>query len=253
MTKGDSASEDPLMKHQYFGDINDYRKYGLLYGLSGKGVIRTGICWMLTGPDGRSDGEMLAYLDNPEGFRPFAPHLFDLLHQCVRVKRNRHTSWLEASICLPSTNYFSSLIPDDHRKRKSYFARMLRRFADVELIFFDPDNGFEIKSKPIGRKGSSKYLSWCELQQTFDAGHSVLVYQHFPRENRTRYIKRLASTILERTTADAVFTFRTPRVVFFLASRPEHLRYFDEQVEAIARVWGPRQIDVQKHIAVHPS
>jgi len=36
------------MKNQYFGDINDYRKYGLLRGLSNKGEISTLVCWMLT-------------------------------------------------------------------------------------------------------------------------------------------------------------------------------------------------------------
>jgi hypothetical protein len=30
--------------------------------------------------------------------------------------------------------------------------QMRRRFSHVDLIFFDPDNGFEITSKPMGRK-----------------------------------------------------------------------------------------------------
>ncbi len=51
------------MKHQYFGDINDYRKYGLLRQLSNFGQIATSVCWMLT-PDapGNVDGQKLAYL-----------------------------------------------------------------------------------------------------------------------------------------------------------------------------------------------
>jgi hypothetical protein len=42
----------PKMKNQYFGDINDYRKYGLLRILSDEGSMRTGVCWMLTRDDG---------------------------------------------------------------------------------------------------------------------------------------------------------------------------------------------------------
>jgi hypothetical protein len=42
-----------LMKDQYFADINDYRKYGLLRIL-GEG-LRVGVCWMLTKPDGSGD------------------------------------------------------------------------------------------------------------------------------------------------------------------------------------------------------
>lgn len=40
------------MKHQYIGDINDYRKYALLRTLSADGVNRIGVCWMLTPDDG---------------------------------------------------------------------------------------------------------------------------------------------------------------------------------------------------------
>ncbi|HUW95833.1 MAG TPA: hypothetical protein VMW58_08590 [Anaerolineae bacterium] len=39
------------MKNQYFGDINDYRKYGLLRILTNLGEIKTAVCWVRT-PDG---------------------------------------------------------------------------------------------------------------------------------------------------------------------------------------------------------
>ena len=35
------------MKNQYFGDINDYRKYGLLRILTNGGEVDTAVCWML--------------------------------------------------------------------------------------------------------------------------------------------------------------------------------------------------------------
>ena len=36
------------MKNQYFGDVNDYRKYGLLRLLGRAGKVKIGVCWMLT-------------------------------------------------------------------------------------------------------------------------------------------------------------------------------------------------------------
>src|SRR5206468_3584125 len=140
---------------------------------------------------GRSDGQMLAYLDKPQEYRLLAPELFDFLHHCVRVKQDRRIACLEATGLLPWTIYFSRFLSDDNRGRKAYFAQMLRRFALVDLIFFDPDNGLEIKSRPSGRKESSKYLYWCELQRAYESGHSVLVYQHFTRENRANFIQRI--------------------------------------------------------------
>jgi hypothetical protein len=46
------------MKNQYFGDVNDYRKYGLLRSLTAGGRITTTVCWMLTPDDGRPDGRL---------------------------------------------------------------------------------------------------------------------------------------------------------------------------------------------------
>ena len=75
-TEGDSEGR---VKHQYVGDINDYRKYALLRALSAGGANRIGVCWMLTDSDGSSDGGKLAYLGQPERFRHFDPELFDIL------------------------------------------------------------------------------------------------------------------------------------------------------------------------------
>ena len=62
------------MKNQYFGDVNDYRKYGLLRILSASGQAGVGVCWMLTPSDGRTDGQLLTYLDQPARYRNFAPY-----------------------------------------------------------------------------------------------------------------------------------------------------------------------------------
>ena len=82
------------MKNQYFGDINDYRKYGLIRLLADSGVIRTGICWMLTPDDTSTDGRFTKYLDEPEEYKKFDPDLYDFLgHKTLQmVKRYSHLS-----------------------------------------------------------------------------------------------------------------------------------------------------------------
>ena len=45
------------MKDQYFGDINDYRKYGLLRAIIRAGRLRILVAWMLTVDDGSTDGK----------------------------------------------------------------------------------------------------------------------------------------------------------------------------------------------------
>ena len=77
------------MKNQYFGDINDYRKYGLIRVLSGCGELSTGVCWMLTPDDGGSDGRKIEYLGKPEKWRLYDPALFDSLLDQIVVRQRR--------------------------------------------------------------------------------------------------------------------------------------------------------------------
>jgi len=53
------------MKNQYFGDIHDYRKYGLLRSIIEATQLRLLVAWMLTPDDGGSDGSRLSYLNKP--------------------------------------------------------------------------------------------------------------------------------------------------------------------------------------------
>ncbi|MCJ7618838.1 MAG: hypothetical protein MUP64_01300, partial [Anaerolineae bacterium] len=69
------------MKNQYFGDVNDYRKYGLLRVLTNGGEIKAAVCWMLTPDDGRGDGGFTSYLEQPDKWRHFDPLLFDHLRE----------------------------------------------------------------------------------------------------------------------------------------------------------------------------
>ena len=74
------------MKNQYFGDINDYRKYGLLRCCAAVG-FRVGVCWMLTPDSSNRDGQKIAYLTKPAAWRQFDPPLFGLL--AARVTSGR--------------------------------------------------------------------------------------------------------------------------------------------------------------------
>ena len=91
------------MKNQYFGDINDYRKYGLLRALQSTG-----------------DGSLI-----------------------------------ERSALLPRTRYHTAVVPDGRLERDGWRKDLLRAASGVDLVFLDPDNGIEVPSKPVGRKGST--------------------------------------------------------------------------------------------------
>jgi len=137
------------------------------------------VCWMLTEPDRRADGRFLAYLNEPTRYRHHDPKLFDWLQQVVQVERDRRTARIEASTLLGLASFQSKILADGRSARRNYFAECAARFERCDMVFFDPDNGLEIKSTLRGRKHSCKYLYWDEVCATFTAGSSVLIYQHF--------------------------------------------------------------------------
>ena len=84
-----------------------------------------------------------------------------------------------------------------------------------ELVFFDPDNGLEIKSVKYGRKGASRYLFMREVSQSVSAGHSLLAYQHMPPKPREPFISDLASSLVRETGSESVYRVPYPTRSFF--------------------------------------
>jgi hypothetical protein len=225
------------MKNQYFGDINDYRKYGLLRLLSDGGSIHTVVCWMLTESDGRNDGSRISYLESPERWRTYDPGLFDLLRESLHRYRVRDIRIAAKRNIIPNTIYYSKIIPDDSNGRAGYFAGLFETVAGNDLVFFDPDNGIEVASTPRGRRGSSKYIYWDEICATYSAGYSVLVYQHFPRVVREKFIGAKRKEFRKRLgNVDLIF-FATSGVLFILAMQKRHRILLKNQVKRIAGIW----------------
>lgn len=209
-----------MVKHQYVGDISDYRKYALLRELSWGGANRIGVCWMLTPSDGSSDGGKLAYLQQPDRYRQFDPQLFDILVHAAGEPDRRRLQTIEDSGTVPAATYFNEPLPNEKAARDAYMADCLKAFEAADIAFFDPDNGLEV-SLAKGRKNSSKFLYLDEVARFYGAGKSLLIYQHFPRVERRAF---LASSIerLRKNAADAlVWTFTTAHVAFFLVVHPE--------------------------------
>ncbi len=203
------------MKNQYFGDINDYRKYGLLRCIAEATGERIGVCWMLTADDGGRDGRKRDYLARHEEYRHYDEPLFRALSK-VTSPSQQHVRYAERWNLIPNAAYYTELLHDT-ADRERYFGDALKRFKECGIVFFDPDNGLETATTPKGRKNSSKYLYWDELAPFAAAGKSLVIYQHFPRVNREKYVAERAALLKKATGAKNVMAFQTAHVVFFVA------------------------------------
>lgn len=234
------------MKNKYFGDVNDYRKYGVLRALIEASCLNVGVCWMLTADDGRTDGEFRRYLDDERRWRHHDPDLYNALRKLRNSEVKRDVRLADEWNLLPGASYFDSLVPDSRHGRAAYFAAAMNALSHTPVVFFDPDNGFEVKSVPVGAKDSSKYLLWTEVEEAYSRGHSVVVYQHFPRQPRAAFIEAVACRLHERLGASLVESYTTAHVVFFLASRPQHADRLAAVRELVAQRWSG-QIGVGCH------
>ncbi len=225
------------MKNQYFGDITDYRKYGLLRILAGSGDLKSCVCWMLTRDDSKTDGTKTQYLQQRDKYRQFDPPLFDFLHEHVVINKTRDVSIVGNSSIIPSTRFYSKYLDDNREVRHHYIADFFRFSKGCDLVFFDPDNGIEVKSVEYGKKGSSKYIYWPEIIYTYERGQSCLIYQHFPRESRAEYIESQAKELAMRARCEMIFLFSTSKMLFLLASRKQDKEHFKSCSSVISKVW----------------
>jgi hypothetical protein len=229
--------ERAAVKHQYVGDVNDYRKYALLRALAAGGANRIGVCWMLT-PDGGTDGGKLGYLEKPEQYRDFDPELFDLLSRASAEPDWRRLDTVEENGAIPSATYFNEELPAGVEPRRAFMEHAREAFAACDLVFFDPDNGLSIKTVTKAQKEATKFLFPDEVAAFYGAGKSVLIYQHFPRMGRDVFVAACAARLHELAPDAALWAFRTAHVVFLLMLHPESPASLLAAVEAASRRWS---------------
>ncbi len=239
------------MKNQYVGDENDYRKYGLLRCLANGNEMSLGVVWMLTEGDGGKDGGKIDYLDKPLEWKHHDEPLFKGLSDIVKVSGERNVRQVQDLDLLPHADYFEEVLIDDAKRRRIFFSKGFERLGGKDLLFFDPDNGMEVPSKPLGikgRKDSCKYLYFPEIEEAFQRGHSLLIYQHFPRKNRQAYIQQRASELFDKVKGvDEIFSFSTSNVCFFLVSQEKHTQYFQGRLEDLGNRWAA-EYGIKSHV-----
>jgi hypothetical protein len=115
------------MKNQYFADINDYLKYGILRTIANS-KFKICLCWMLTEDDNRDDGGKIQYLQKSEKWRKYDPALFDVMKWSVE-KNKRSVDVAEKKNLIPNATYHPTLLTDDSDEREQYF----KELTDIDL------------------------------------------------------------------------------------------------------------------------
>lgn len=165
------------MQERYLGDSHDYIKYALLRHLSNDLGLRLGVNWYLTFPEDvdrqdSKDGEKRHHLKGQD-WQDLDSDLFNKI-KYFDIPETRKLENVAKQGILPSQSlYFSDPVPKTDRHVWHQQAQDV--LYDADLVFIDPDNGFEIKS--MSRKTSPKYALYKEAADYLTAGKIVLGIQ----------------------------------------------------------------------------
>jgi hypothetical protein len=237
----------PEVKNQFFADRRDFFKYDFLLALM-KGTAafhRFTFIPMLTPDDGTSDGNLTDY---PPGHHPRRQDLWNFLRGCLQRGERDIRKLHVYMIGKPSDflhwrcdAYFT------HAGRDGYISGISSLALKSALVFFDPDNGFEVPS--MTARNGAKYLRFQELAGVFsrmDDASVVVVYQHLPRKNRDDFFVETSGKVRKSVSAQEIFVVSDNTIAFFVvpkspgmakAARPVLISYAREHE---LRFWEAR-------------
>lgn len=205
------------MKHQYVGDINDYRKYALLRALSAGGANKVGVCWMLTPDDGGADGNRRNYAK----YQHCDPELFDVLTPTLDDTSLRRVSYIKESGVIAGAAFHADPLPPTAAERVAYMAECRAKFTDTDVVFFDPDNGLAPPATKPGQT-TTLHVSLDEAAAFYALGKSVLLYQHRPKlQTWETLIASKSEQLRTAIPSAAIWAFWKADVAFFLLVHPE--------------------------------
>jgi hypothetical protein len=228
------------MQNKYFGELSDYRKYGLIRLLTNYGKMKIAVCWMLTVEQNNYKPEKTRKYLLPKyqtKYRRCDPQLYDFLKLYSDCKY-RDVGILEKPSgrkIVKRCKFYNDTIPDNWNDRMKYFQKFGRQKAKgMELIFFDPDNGIE--TEIVKKKCSQKHLYWCEMRK-FQSTHSLLIFQWFPRKKHKEFLRDNAKQLKDRLGVKRIFSYSAGTCAYFLIPQPRHIQRLTRVNNEIRKRW----------------
>ncbi len=247
------------MQNRYVGDVGDFGKYGLLRTLCGRlshgTKLSLGIVWYLTiNEDHNDDGMHVSYLSN-ESMRECDAELFDVLKKLVERGRRSIAQIQNSDLFLQDTVFYDLALGYQHKPpgqrhskqqrqglRNSWLDGALNETRDKDIVFLDPDNGFEVKSVPIHSLKSNKYVYWHEAGRFLNRGNTVVIYHHLNRtmkadEQIRQKMEEFEYLLPSGATAIPILFRRGSLRVFFVFPSKAHCSLISARLDSMMR--GP--------------
>jgi hypothetical protein len=231
------------VQNRYAGDVGDFAKIGLLRAIAeghdGGPSFTVGMHWYVV-PDGgpAGDGRHVGYLDEDGSTScyPCDPILYGALRRLVQSgRRSVRDLIVDGMFPRRTRSFYEPLSFESLRRssaarlahRQAWMARAYAALATADIIFADPDNGFEVTSTACTDRTGPKYAFFAELSPFLQRGQSLIVYQHINRQGDAlqQAQTRFAQIAIRLIHGDGAFALRFRRYsgrFFFIVPTPTH-------------------------------
>ncbi len=247
------------VQDRYVGDVGDFGKYGMLKALC-SGDLSLGVVWYLYPDEEQNgDGGQVGYLNPAPGnvrrFRDCDPALYDALGEIVRDGERRVASVRQRGVLHKGTTFYEAPLSfrgmpaigpaarrDRLGHREAWVRGALEATRDCDVVFADPDNGFEPKAIQRHHRRGPKYSYFDELAPYLARGQSLVVYHHlhFGASTKTQVRERLAQ-VGERLGETFALRYRPGAArAFFVVPSDGHRETLTERAQRLAQdpCWG---------------
>lgn len=233
------------MQNRYAGDVGDFGKLGMLRQLAAN-RLRVGVNWYLVADEAHNDdGKHIGYLTDAK-FLGCDDELLGKLGVMV-YSDQRSIPMLESLNLIPDATYYHEELtwqPVDHQWiRAKWHEASLKVLDTCDIVFMDPDNGLIPPSVSKGGRKSIKYVRHEEIVDFFQAGHSVVFYNHRSRMSEQAYLERFRAFFSSPELHNGVpfgikYVRGTIRDYFFLV-QPYHVVQVEKALESmLGRTWS---------------
>jgi len=223
------------MKHEYFGDVNDYTKYAILRRFNDTPKI---IHWMLTVNEKGKDGRKLAYLKHRR-CSSLDSELWNHLGKCVQ-NENRDVAAIEGM--LGNVVKYEKRLIDDWNSRQAISEDVISLAGKNTLVFLDPDNGYEVESTPEGKSKSKKYIYRSELRRLLDKDATVMLFQH---SRMGESYNSMITNFSKGWEAEYRFAVKTSHVVYYFLSK-SNINWMMERISGIQNGLKHTRLEILK-------
>jgi hypothetical protein len=208
------------------GDSHDFIKYALLRHLHGSLNLHLGVNWYLTDRtidhSSNNDGEKRHHLKGGTWQR-WDEELFESI-RIFEEKKNRLLKNVASHKILPAdTLYFEEIVPAS--ARVSWHQRGMKVLSGADIVFLDPDNGFEVKS--ASKKKLPKYALYDEAIDYHKQGKITVSIQFARQCCPERKARDIRKNLYERADYNAqlpVLRGRVaPNILFLFLAPPDNI------------------------------